>query len=95
MLAADAVIWIGLLLLVGFVGFFVVVIVMGVRLIGYVFRALFGTSSTDDKRELPHAARNGRRCPRPACQHVNPSRAQFCARCGQPLGAFCDVDAYG
>jgi hypothetical protein len=34
-------------------------------------------------------------CAQPRCGYVNSAGARFCARCGQPLGALCDVDAYG
>jgi hypothetical protein len=93
--AADFVLWVGVILLVGFVGFFVVAVVMVMRLIGFVARVLFGRPSTENERVRPRPERQGRLCPRLRCGHVNAANARYCARCGQPLGAVCDVDAYG
>ena len=95
MAAVDFGISIIVILVVGFIGFFVVMAVMVTRLVGYVLRSLFSGSSgrADPTRRI--SARPGRICPDPRCAHVNSPAARYCARCGQPLGAVCDVDAYG
>jgi len=95
LVAIDGVTSIVVILVLGFIGFFVVLAVMITRLVGYVLRALFGNSRdrTDPVRQVP--LRTGRICPDPRCAHVNSAAARYCARCGQSLGAVCDVDAYG
>jgi hypothetical protein len=92
---ADFAVWVLVIFLVGFIGFFVVVAVMVVRLIGFVGRALFGRASAENQPERQRRGHHGRLCPQPRCGHVNAAEARYCARCGQPLGVVCDVDAYG
>jgi hypothetical protein len=94
-LAVDLAFWIVVIFLVGLVGFFVMAVVLVLRLIGYVLRALFGHRSIEEKPAAPRAHMRGRVCLQPGCGHVNASAARYCARCGQRLGALCDVDAYG
>jgi len=93
--AADFVLWVGVILLVGFIGFFVVAVVMVVRLIGFVGRVLFGRPSAENEPGQRRRDHHGRLCPQLRCGHVNAADARYCARCGQPLRVVCDVDAYG
>jgi hypothetical protein len=97
MFVADAgiALWIAGLLLIGFLGFFLVAVTMVFRFIGWVIRRLIG----DDASENVGAggARGGRRlvCPHPGCGHANRPTALFCGRCGRSLRRAYDVDAYG
>ena len=96
MLAAiDGVTEIVVILVLGFIGFFVVLAVMITRLVGYVMRSLFGASRHRSGLAAEAPAGPVRICPDPRCAHVNTAAARYCARCGQSLGAVCDVDAYG
>lgn len=92
---AGIALWIGGLLLIGFLGFFLVLVTLVFRLFGWVFRVLTG-SSTGKHTIEPHADGSRRVvCPHAGCGHGNPPTALFCGRCGRPLRRTYDVDAYG
>lgn len=107
MVLADAVVlWIAVLLAIGFVGFFVVLLGLAVRVVkallrlaAWPFRGLCGCARSSSAPDaLPRAVprRSGpARCPVPRCGHVNPPAARYCARCGRPLSGEPDVDDYG
>ena len=87
MFVADAGIglWVVAVLLVGLLGFFLVVATLVVRFVGWVFRVLTGRRQRPtrvDSRPNP-----GRQmiCPHVGCGHVNGPLALYCARCGRPL----------
>ena len=97
MFIADAGIgiWIIGLLLVGVLGFVVMVLALIFRFFGWTLRAIFGGRRRKAGRlEHGHA---GRRliCPHKGCGHSNDPRALYCGRCGRPLRRTYDVDAYG
>lgn len=96
MILADFVVvwWVGGLLLLGIVGFFVMAVALAVRFIGFVFRSLFGWPN-EAPPEAPRGSGRRRVCPHRRCGHLNPPAARYCARCGRPLRAAYDVDAYG
>ena len=98
MFVADAgvALWIAGLLLVGFLGFFLVLVTMVFRLIGWIVRALIGAGPARKEIAAPHD-RVGRRriCPDTRCGHSNRATALYCGRCGRPLRQPYDVDAYG
>lgn len=80
--------------IVGFVGFFVVVLTLIVKAIASASRMMAG-SSTPSSRSAGGAAAGQAMCRAPRCGHVNRHGAVYCARCGTPLGRTRDVDAYG
>jgi hypothetical protein len=93
---AGAALWIAGLLLVGFLGFFLVLVTMVFRFIGWIVRSLLGLGSPDRSVAVP-GYHVGRRlvCPHPGCGHSNRATALYCGRCGRPLRQTYDVDAYG
>ncbi|MCK4341130.1 MAG: hypothetical protein KAY37_05330 [Phycisphaerae bacterium] len=96
MLLADLVIvWVGVVLLVGFVGFFVIVIGAVLRFFAFLFRPLF----RNERRLRRHAEAPpmpaARFCENPRCGCLNPGGARYCARCGHVLGPVTNVDSYG
>lgn len=97
MVLADAgitLIWVGGVLLVGFVGFFVVLLSMLARALGFVWRALIPRRHNRSGTILESRC-VGQVCPHPRCGHINRAEARYCARCGNPLGDPEDVDSYG
>jgi uncharacterized paraquat-inducible protein A len=82
------------LMLLGLVGFLGMAVVLILRLVRFVLRALVGqpahparaTLEVDEGRVL---------CSHPSCRHANPPAARFCGRCGRRLARHKDVDAYG
>jgi hypothetical protein len=85
------------LLMLGIVGFLIMVVTMIFSAIGSAFRALIGRperSAEGDERPRPVVA-VGIVCERPGCGHVNPPRARFCARCGRRLVRAGELDEYG
>jgi len=98
MFVADAgiAVWVIGLLLIGLLGFCVMVVALVFRFIGWTFRALTGGSAGGGSGSLPHGGRSRRLiCPHQGCGHSNDPTALFCARCGRPLRRTYDVDAYG
>ena len=99
MLIADAgiTLWIAGLLLIGLLGFFVVLVTMVFRFIGWVFRGVVGTSGR--RRRVGAAQVDPLRqrlvCPHQGCAHANSPIALYCGHCGRPLRQTYDVDAYG
>lgn len=73
------------LLVVGFVGFFVVVVGSMIRAVTCAFRtlgrALFGAGHPDPG--VPVNTLVG--CPNTRCGYLNPPQARYCARCGSRL----------
>lgn len=83
MLIGEAIffVWVGGLLLLGFLGFFVMALVLSMRVFGFVMRGVFGA-----RRDEPAgAALPSFLCRQPGCGFSNVSGARFCARCGRPL----------
>ena len=94
MLLADSVILVFIgLMAIGIIGFFAMSVVLVVRFLSFVFRALAG--STQEQPATPRFEPRHDVCPHPRCGHVNRQGARYCARCGRPLGQHSDVDAYG
>ena len=98
MFVADAgiTLWIAGLFLVGLLGFFVVLVTMLFRFIGWFFRAVTGGHEASE-RSSPAPIHQRRRlvCPHPGCGHSNGPTALYCGRCGRPLRRAYDVDAHG
>ena len=97
MFVADAGIglWIAGLLLIGFFGFFLVVVTMVLRFIGWIFRKLAGSDGSGQVGVARAAGARRLICPHAGCGHSNIPTALFCGRCGRPLRRTYDVDAYG
>ena len=98
MFVADAgmAIWVVGLLLVGFLGFFLVAVTMVFRFIGWIFRGLTGANAANKPENVPRGRdRDQQVCPHPGCGHTNVATAFFCGRCGRRLRRTYDVDAYG
>lgn len=92
MMITDGVFLVFVLFVVGFVGFFVMAIVLVAKFFGFIFRALGGPGASPERTlsvEGKLICQNNR------CHHQNPQQARFCARCGHPLTEPADVDAYG
>jgi hypothetical protein len=93
-------VWVLGAMLIGFVGFFVMILTFLARLLGMAFRGITG-----GRRSLPKppqaprtpAARAGPNviCPHPRCGHINARRGVYCARCGRPINRSSELDAYG
>lgn len=98
MFLADAgiALWILTLLLVGLVGFAVMVVALFFRFLGWAFRTIIGAGSRDSRKDKPQSPPTRRViCQHPDCGHENEPTALYCARCGRPLRRTYDVDAYG
>ena len=98
MFLADAgiAVWIIGFLLVGVLGFGVMVVALLFRFIGWTFRAMTGRPGTRKSLQMARADRHRRLiCPHRGCGHTNEPIAIFCGRCGRPLRRTYDVDAYG
>ena len=98
MLLADAgiAVWVIGFLLVGILGFAVMILALVFRFIGWTFRAVTGGSACGKQRGAGHADHVRRLlCPHRGCGHSNEPTAIFCGRCGRPLRRTYDVDAYG
>jgi hypothetical protein len=98
MLLADAgiAVWIIGFLLVGVLGFAVMILALVFRFIGWTFRAVTGGSTSRTPRSGAPAVRQHRlTCPHRGCGTSNQPTAIFCGRCGRPLRRTYDVDAHG
>jgi hypothetical protein len=98
MLLADAgiAVWVIGFLLIGVLGFFVMIVTLVFRFIGWTFRTIRGGSVRGRSVGLTDGGRSRRlTCPQRGCGHSNNPTALFCARCGRPLRRTYDVDAYG
>ncbi len=98
MLVADfgiVVLWIAVALVIGFIGFFVAVLVMVVRAIQFVLRAAWGRTRNPGATAPPAEVRAARCCLHPRCGYLSPGDARYCARCGRPLSQDAGVDSYG
>jgi hypothetical protein len=98
MFVADAgiALWIAGLLLLGLLGFVVMVVALLFRFMGWVFRALIGGSAARHRSDqAPGRADRRMLCPHPGCGCTNGPTALYCGRCGRPLRRTYDVDAYG
>lgn len=84
MVLADLMfLWIGGALLIGLVGFVVVVLVGLWRAFAFVLRAFLGSGPARSAQgQLGHEPRV---CPGARCGFLNRHSASYCARCGQPL----------
>lgn len=93
MLLADSVILVvGGLFIVGIIGFFLMLVVLIGKFLGFVFRAL---SSSAHSAEHPRFQTRQEVCPHLRCGYVNRFGARYCARCGRPLCRTDELDAYG
>jgi len=81
---AGAFFWIFVALIVGVLGFFMMVVVLLAKVGQAVLRAVFGLG-----RPPESAALGGpgvpRRCLNTRCRCTNRATARYCGRCGQPL----------
>ncbi len=84
MLADVVFVWFGGVLLIGFIGFFVVVL----SLLGRALRAIGRALSGSEYHSEGHLTINGdkvRICGVEHCGYLNRGHARYCARCGSPL----------
>jgi hypothetical protein len=98
MFVADAgiAVWVIGFLLIGLLGFGVMVVALLFRFLGWTFRAITGGSAEGELgNPLPGGRSRRLTCPHRGCGHNNDPTALFCARCGRPLRRTYDVDAYG
>lgn len=72
------------LIVVGFLGFFLIVFALIAKIGFKILRALFGFDDPHRESYEPRLA-TSRRCINPGCACRNPSEARYCRRCGQPL----------
>lgn len=78
----------------GFIGFFVILVTIIFRVLAFVARNIAGTEARERGMRGGVAPGAGV-CPNTLCRHVNRPSARYCARCGRPLGRWRDLDAYG
>ncbi len=83
-LAEFIVLWIAGVLLIGFVGFFAVVVSVLGRALRALGRALLPAGEGDAGRAVGHGGL-ARICDQPQCGYLNRSDARYCARCGSAL----------
>ncbi|MEW6253415.1 MAG: zinc ribbon domain-containing protein, partial [Planctomycetota bacterium] len=84
MILADVIVlWVVGVLLIGFVGFFAVVLALFGRALRALGRALL-PAGDDDAGESVRGGRQ-RVCRSPPCGYLNRPDARYCARCGRPL----------
>lgn len=77
-------VWIGGVLLIGFVGFFAVLLTMVARFFSFLLRG--GRSLVNGTPRLdPPAPAGQRACPNRRCGHTNRRDARYCARCGMQM----------
>ncbi len=96
MFVAEATIfWIVILLAVGFVGFLVAVPVILGKLLGKVFRTIFGRRRSRDSGSSNGSWLAPRACGNPACGYLNRADARYCARCGAATGRDMDTTRHG
>ena len=88
-------VWVGGLMLLGFLGFFVMLVATVGRVLGFIFRLLTGHAGRRDAAASGSAPGAERLCRQPRCGHLNPGEARYCGRCGNALGPPDDVDHYG
>lgn len=93
-LADFGFVWIGGALLIGFFGFFAVVLTALARMVRFVLRAALPRDHDEDVPEVSASAAP-RLCMQPRCGHLNPPGARYCARCGSSLGHENNVEHYG
>ncbi len=79
--------------IIGVIGFFVVVLVLFLRLVSKAAQALGGRplGAHPDTARAPAIGL----CADPRCHHLNDRSALYCARCGKPLQPRRHVDAHG
>lgn len=86
--------WFGIILLVGFLGFFVVLLAAALRVVGAIWRAIIGSGrragpARHTTQASPHV------CENPRCGYLNSGNARYCARCGHTLGHTAGLSSYG
>ncbi len=87
MILADGgitVVWIGVLLIIGFLGFFAVLLAAILRLFGKIIGGI-GWLLRGGRSRTPPPLERPRVCTNPRCGHVNVADGRYCARCGAPL----------
>lgn len=94
MMLADGVVfvWVGIVLVAGFVTFFVVLASVVFRFLRALVRMLTGAGWREPPQRAAPRRGWGRLCHDPRCGHVNADTARYCARCGKRLNAGCDYD---
>ena len=93
-LADFLIVWVGGALLVGFFGFFAVLLTALARMVRFVLRTAVPGARRTPRAEEPDVVA-GQICAQPRCGHWNLPEARYCARCGSPLGDWHDADSYG
>lgn len=90
---------IGLVFFLGIFGFIAMILVMLGRGVSWLMRTVLHGAPDYVATELDVSNAPPRRCHGVNCNHVNPARAHFCARCGRrldlPPRSSSDVDSYG
>lgn len=95
LLLGDGFVAVGLLVLAGVIGFFVMSVALALRAGGFVLRALFGSANSEAPPHNAFRVQQGPLvCPHRRCGHLNQRGARFCARCGRSLRGGPDMDAY-
>ncbi len=85
---ADAGFAFGFVLIMALAAVVAIVGVFGLvlRIMGAIFRGLFGHGcGPQSPPQMTAAPRGVIECPQPHCAHLNPPGARFCAQCGVPL----------
>lgn len=88
MMLADGgivIVWVVGVLLIGFAGFFIVLLAALGRLLRGAWRAATWPFSCG-RHASPNLPPTPRTCRQPRCGHINPPDARYCGRCGDALG---------
>ncbi len=85
MASATVIFWVIAAVLIGFVGFFILLLAGAFKLLRFVLRQLLWEFSGDRTEVYSDVGAPAMKCPRAGCGHVNNSVARYCGRCGQRL----------
>lgn len=87
-------VWVVGALLIGFAGFFIILLAAIGRVLRGVWRAVTWPLAGNSRgaSALPPTPRT---CPQPRCAHVNAPDARYCGRCGGALGPRGGGDGHG
>jgi len=85
MIADAGIVWFGLILVIGFVGFFVVLVSAVIRFLVFLGRTMTPKRQIGESASTPADRDALSVCTNDRCGFLNQPGAKFCARCGRPL----------
>ncbi len=87
-------VWVAGVLLIGLVGFFVVILGLAARFIRRLFSMILGHHGPPSQDAVSRPGAQSP-CRNLRCGYLNPAGARYCARCGSRLDGVADVNSYG